>query len=187
MTRNFLLVLLTTLVETTFRDHSRSPTTPLWGRTRVIYHRWSFRYFNEFHLWCENGVSPRVFIIILIRLHLITSKMRPIVTDGVALSVGQSVGLWRSCALQNRWTDRDAVWYVDSGGPKEACIRWVHIGATWRIRLNRPCAAAMRPYVKLLGPLVINVACRWRVQSVWCNTQAYDGRTRLTASVIAIY
>jgi len=26
----------------------------------------------------------------------------------------------------------------------------VHIGATWRIRLNRPRAAAMRPYVKLL-------------------------------------
>jgi len=26
----------------------------------------------------------------------------------------------------------------------------VHIGATWRIQLNRPCAAAMRPYVKLL-------------------------------------
>jgi len=32
---------------------------------------------------------------------------------------------------------------------------WVHIGATWQIRLNRPCAAAMRPYVKLLWPLVI--------------------------------
>ena len=30
----------------------------------------------------------------------------------------------------------------------------VHIGATWRIQLNRPCAAAMRPYVKLLWPLV---------------------------------
>ena len=26
----------------------------------------------------------------------------------------------------------------------------VHIDATWRIRLDRPCAAAMRPYVKLL-------------------------------------
>jgi len=26
----------------------------------------------------------------------------------------------------------------------------VHIGATWRIRLNRSCAAAMRPHVKLL-------------------------------------
>ena len=26
----------------------------------------------------------------------------------------------------------------------------VHIDATWQIRLNRPCAAAMRPNVKLL-------------------------------------
>ena len=26
----------------------------------------------------------------------------------------------------------------------------VHIGATWQIRLNCPCMAAMRPYVKLL-------------------------------------
>jgi len=29
-------------------------------------------------------------------------------------------------------------------------IYGVHIGTTWRIRLNRPRAAAMRPYVKLL-------------------------------------
>jgi len=29
-------------------------------------------------------------------------------------------------------------------------IYGVYIGATWRMRLNRPCAAAMRPYVKLL-------------------------------------
>jgi len=29
-------------------------------------------------------------------------------------------------------------------------IYGVHIGATWHIRLNRPCVAAMRPYVKLL-------------------------------------
>jgi len=29
-------------------------------------------------------------------------------------------------------------------------IYGVHIGVTWRIRLNGPCAAAMRPYVKLL-------------------------------------
>jgi len=26
----------------------------------------------------------------------------------------------------------------------------VHIDAAWRVRLNRPCAAPMRPYVKLL-------------------------------------
>jgi len=30
-----------------------------------------------------------------------------------------------------------------------------HIVATWRIRLNPPCAAAMRPFVKLLSPLAI--------------------------------
>jgi len=28
-----------------------------------------------------------------------------------------------------------------------ATIFWISIGATWRIRLNRPCAAAMRAYV----------------------------------------
>ena len=35
------------------------------------------------------------------------------------------------------------------------CIYGMYICATWRIRLNRPCAVAMRPYVnKLLWPLV---------------------------------
>jgi len=29
-----------------------------------------------------------------------------------------------------------------------------HISVSWRIRSNRPFAAAMRPYIKLLGPLV---------------------------------
>jgi len=33
----------------------------------------------------------------------------------------------------------------------------VHIGAIWRIRGIDPCATAMRPYVKLLRPLVITV------------------------------
>jgi len=40
-----------------------------------------------------------------------------------------------------------------------ATIFWLsvcelHIGTTWRIWLNHPCAAEMRPYVKLLWPLV---------------------------------
>jgi len=39
----------------------------------------------------------------------------------------------------------DAVWVVNLGVPKEACVTWGHIGATWRTRLSRPCAAAMRP------------------------------------------
>jgi len=33
-------------------------------------------------------------------------------------------------------------------------IYGVHIGTTWHIRLNRPCAAAMRSCVKLLWPFV---------------------------------
>jgi len=38
---------------------------------------------------------------------------------------------------------------------------WVHIGATWRIRLNHPCAASMVPYVKLLWPLVFVFIVPW--------------------------
>jgi len=38
--------------------------------------------------------------------------------------------------------------------PNKALLNGVHIGATWRIRLNRTCADAMRPYVKLLWPLI---------------------------------
>ena len=47
--------------------------------------------------------------------------------------VCSSVSLSRSWALQNGWTDRDAVWNVDSGWSKEACIRW---GAHWRHLAN---------------------------------------------------
>ena len=43
-----------------------------------------------------------------------------------------SVGRWQSWAL--RATDQDAVWDVDSGGPKEACVRrrshWHHMANT---------------------------------------------------------
>jgi len=45
----------------------------------------------------------------------------------------------------NRYAARD----VDSGRPKEPCIRWgLHIGATRQIWQNRPCVAAMQSYVK---------------------------------------
>ena len=69
--------------------------------------------------------------------------------------VCMSVGLSQLWALQNGWTDRDAVWNVDSVGRKEPCIRW---GAHWRYLANttEPSVwAAMRPYVKLLRPLLI--------------------------------
>ena len=52
--------------------------------------------------------------------------MRPIVTNRLAwsacltcLSVCHS-----SEPCKNGWTDRDAVWVEDSGGPREPCIRW---------------------------------------------------------------
>jgi len=36
-----------------------------------------------------------------------------------------TVHVRRPC--KNGWSDRDAIWGVDSGEPKEACIRWVQI------------------------------------------------------------
>ena len=86
---------------------------------------------------------------------------------------------------KNSWTDRDAVLVVDLAGPKMHVSSEVHSGASWRISLNRPCAAAMRHVVKLLWPLVIvrlhcstiyiDVVCRsvcqshcWALQK-WLN------------------
>jgi len=49
-----------------------------------------------------------------------------------------------------RYTQRDSA--IGSTDPVQISIGvldGVHIGATWQIRLNRPCAAAMRPCVKL--------------------------------------
>ena len=93
--------------------------------------------------------------------------MRPVVTDrvswslslSVCLSIGLlSVGLSVCCnsePCKNGWTDRDAIWVMDSGGQKEAQVqsysrRWRqcaltggHIVATWRIQLNRPSLWSM--------------------------------------------
>jgi len=49
--------------------------------------------------------------------------MQLIVTDGVAWSVGLSVG--HDCEpCKSGQTNCDAVRDVESGGPKEPCIRW---------------------------------------------------------------
>jgi len=70
----------------------------------------------------------------------------------------QNIGTFCRELCKNGSTDRFAIWVVDSGGSKEAQVQLYSpdgaIGATWRIRLNRPSAAAMRPHVKLLWPLV---------------------------------
>jgi len=58
-----------------------------------------------------------------------------------------------------RWTeDRFAIWVVDWGGPKEAQVQLYSPAGTNvpSMPLNHPCAAAMRPVVRLLWPLVIS-------------------------------
>jgi len=105
----------------------------------------------------------------------------PMVTDGSAFffAVGLPVGLFVCLSVchdrepcKNGWTDGDAVLLVDSGGPKELCIRWGlrsrhGKGQFWRgkgrpivrYREYHPCA--MRPFVKLLWPLVDAICSQW--------------------------
>jgi len=40
-------------------------------------------------------------------------------------------------------TDQHAVWDAESG--RNYALDGVHSGVTWRIRLNCPCVAAIRP------------------------------------------
>lgn len=56
-------------------------------------------------------------------------------------------------ALQNSWSNQDAVWGAVPCAPRNQME--IHIGATGRIRLNNSCAAAMRRYLKLLWPFVL--------------------------------
>jgi len=50
------------------------------------------------------------------------------------------------CGLE--WAEESTISVVFASCRQYALIGG-HIGATWRIPLNRPSAAAMRPYVKL--------------------------------------
>jgi len=57
--------------------------------------------------------------------------MQPIVTNRVEWSVGRSVTVLNPAKIY--LTDQDAVWIVDSGRPKEACVTW---WAHWRHLVN---------------------------------------------------
>ena len=61
--------------------------------------------------------------------------------------------MWASCA-KNDWTDRDAVWVVDSNGPKAVCVTWRILAqpgeCDWTVRALRRFGL----FVKLLWPLV---------------------------------
>ena len=47
---------------------------------------------------------------------------------------------------KNGGSDQDVIWEADLRGPKEelsVSLDEVHIGASWRIRLNDPCSTPM--------------------------------------------
>jgi len=81
-------------------------------------------------------------------------------TDSIGRTILQTVA--------RKWLNRSIchfgsqLWWAERSTCSIVVVRWhqcaftgEHIGATWRIRLNRPSVAAMRPYVKVLWPLVI--------------------------------
>jgi len=47
---------------------------------------------------------------------------------------------------------------VNSDGPTKACVTWGHIGATWRIRPNSPCAMAMRPFCQITSTTCLHAS-----------------------------
>jgi len=51
--------------------------------------------------------------------------------------------------MQNGLIDPDAVWLWSRMGPRSMCYTGLQIGATWRIRLNRLSAAAMRHFCQI--------------------------------------
>jgi len=77
--------------------------------------------------------------------------MQPIVTDGVAWSVGLSVGGCVTIVCRAKTAEPAelsfGVW--TRLGPRKYVLDGVHIGVTWRIRLNRPCVAAMQPFCQI--------------------------------------
>jgi len=72
--------------------------------------------------------------------------MQPIVTDRVA--VCRSVTVVSPAKTVEPIKMPFGIW-TRVGGRKQYKVE-VHASATWRIPLNRPCAAPMRPVVKLL-------------------------------------
>jgi len=79
-------------------------------------------------------------------------------TDRVAWSVGLSITLVSPAKTAEPFDLTFGLWTWAEGSTSSIvfargrqCDHMEgHIGATWRIRLNRPSAAAMRPYIKLL-------------------------------------
>jgi len=66
-------------------------------------------------------------------------------------------------------------------------IYGVYTGATWQIWLNRPWATAMRPYVKLLWPLVEYYTCWWAAICIIFSSNDFTAHTYQTIQSLPVY
>jgi len=83
--------------------------------------------------------------------------------DSLKPSDGQKFDLetrWWTADSRTRLQSNNRYSQCDSAADRNGTVRMpmgIRIGAIWWIRLNCPCAAAIRSYVKLLWPFVITV------------------------------
>jgi len=79
-----------------------------------------------------------------------------------------------SCA-KNGWTDQDAVWVVDSDGPKEGCVTW---DAYWRNLANTiepsVCCGDAAFWSKFFDHLLLLLL----LESIMAQTNAHSGTDR---------
>jgi len=111
---------------------------------------------TRLHLIPALASVARVKILLLLGPHCSTVYLdatycySSVVCRSVGLLVCNDCGPCKNC-----WIDQHVVWFVDSGGPKEACIRWgctlAHPGEyDWTVHVRRRCSL----FVKLVWHLL---------------------------------
>jgi len=125
--------------------------------------------------------------------------MRPVVGDRVAWSVGLlvclSVGLsvcHSSDPCKNGWTDRDAVWVEDSGGPKEPCIRWgsrspYGKGQFWRERSCRPTCHPSQRHMSSSATCAVVALSPARNERIRCHVGCDVAFRQITLTTCLIF
>ena len=69
---------------------------------------------------------------------------------------------------------------MESGCSMKHVLDGVHFGATWRVRLNRPCAAAIRPFCQIT--LITSVSLFFSYSSV-----QYEAYVRCVFFYVVVY
>ena len=91
-------------------------------RDSLLAHDWSTIIHHPHCKTISNAWASATLINLLWdRIAVLRRRGLLLLTKQRGMSVGRSV----SCEpCKNGWTDRDAVWVEDAGGPREPCIRW---------------------------------------------------------------